>query len=194
MAFLRFSRDKRGYEHFQLIQPPVNRRGSGRPCILYWFRSPSNVRVGREPFDDATRVALEEQNPELEFDWPQILAAPIPSAEAQDWRDRRRQDRAARQLPPDQEEREPTGRHAAGDVDMKRALPLDQAAAQNLPLPTDTSSSATERQPTAPDNSARRSRRRRRGRRGAPVTTDANAAGPPAEPSAPERDFEDDPD
>src|SRR4051794_33733538 len=97
MPFLRFTRDKRGYEHFQLLQPAVNRRGVARPRILYWFRSPPNVRVGREPFDGSVRTALERQNPDVEFDWAEILATPIPSADADHWRERRRLERAARQ-------------------------------------------------------------------------------------------------
>ncbi len=98
MAFLRFSRDKRGYEHFQLVQPATGRRGHARPRILYWFRSPPNVKVGREPFDESIRAALEKQNPDVEFDWPQILATAIPSADAEQWRERRRQARQARQF------------------------------------------------------------------------------------------------
>jgi hypothetical protein len=98
MAFLRFTRDKRGYEHFQLVQPATNRRGTTRPRILYWFRSPPNVKVGREPFDATVRIALEKKNPDVEFDWPEILATPIPAADAEHWRERRRQERAARQF------------------------------------------------------------------------------------------------
>src|SRR5439155_22428207 len=97
MPVLRFTRDKRGSEHFQLVQPGAHRRGTEKPRILYWFRSPPNVRVGCKPFDDAARAAVERHNPDLEFDWTQILATPIPSAEAERWRERRRQERAARQ-------------------------------------------------------------------------------------------------
>ena len=58
MAFLRFTRDKRGYEHFCLVQPTTNRRGKVRTRILYWFRTPPNVKVGREPFDEALSSLL----------------------------------------------------------------------------------------------------------------------------------------
>src|SRR5206468_1023683 len=97
MPVLRFTRDRRGYEHFQLVQAGTNRRETAKTRILYWFRSPPNVRVGRKPFDDAVRAALEQHNPGVEFDWTQILSTPIPSAEAEHWRERRRQERAARQ-------------------------------------------------------------------------------------------------
>src|SRR5215510_13021505 len=80
MAFLRFSRDKRGYEHFYLVQPTTNRR----------------VKVGRQPFDDALRRALEAQNPGVAFDWQKIVDTPIPSPDAEKWRERRRAERAER--------------------------------------------------------------------------------------------------
>ena len=192
MAFLRFSRDKRGYEHFQLVQPAVNRRGSGRPRILYWFRSPSNVRVGREPFDDAIRIAIEKQNPELEFDWTQILATPIPSAEAERWRERRRLERAARQVTPDEVE-DPTEEDTIGHLEVKAALPEDLTVAENQTPTAGIASSAINR-PSAPDGSARRGRRRRRSRRGRPDTDGAKAAEPAVESSEPEPEFEGDPD
>jgi hypothetical protein len=98
MAFLRFSRDTRGYEHFYLVHPTTNRRGKVRPRLLYWFRTPPNVKVGRLPFDDAVRRALEAQNPDIQFDWPTILDTPIPPpVEPERWRERRRFERAARQ-------------------------------------------------------------------------------------------------
>ena len=65
MAFLKFSRDRRGVENFYLVQPTTNRRGKVRPRVLYWFRSPPDVKVGREPFDPAVRRALEAQNPDV---------------------------------------------------------------------------------------------------------------------------------
>ena len=95
MAVLRFTRDKRGYEHFYLVQPSQRRDKSGSR-VLYWFRTPPNVKVGREPFDEAVRRELEAQNPDIVFDWRRILETPIPSADAEKWRERRRVEKAAR--------------------------------------------------------------------------------------------------
>lgn len=95
MAFLRFTRDKRGYEHFQLVES-VTRRGRTRTRVLYWFRTPPGVKVGREPFDEPTRRALQAQYPSVSFDWKKILATPIPSADVEKWRERRREERAAK--------------------------------------------------------------------------------------------------
>ena len=58
MAFLRFTRDKRGYEHFYLVEASTNRRGKTRARVLYWFRTPPGIKVGREPFDEDVRRAL----------------------------------------------------------------------------------------------------------------------------------------
>src|SRR2546425_12432570 len=96
MAFLRFTRDNRGYEQFSLVEPATNRRGKSRSRLLYWYRTPPNVRVGREPFDESVRRALETQNPDVQFDWRKIVETPIPSAETDHWRGRRRVPKAAR--------------------------------------------------------------------------------------------------
>ena len=105
MAFLRFSRDKRGVENFYLVQPTTNRRGKVRQRVLYWFRSPPDVKVGRQPFDQHVRRALETQYPDVEFDWRAIVETPIPSADADKWRERRRAERAAK--------------HAAAEADVE---------------------------------------------------------------------------
>jgi len=94
MAFLRFSRDKRGYEHVYLVQP-AGRRGKSFPRVLYWFRTPPNVKVGREPFDESVRRSLEAQYPDVAFNWPRLLATPFPPPDTEKWRERRRE-RAAR--------------------------------------------------------------------------------------------------
>jgi len=48
------------------------RRGRG-PRLLYWFRTPPGVRVGRTPIDDEAMRLLERQHPDLAFDWPRLL-------------------------------------------------------------------------------------------------------------------------
>jgi len=106
LAFLRFSRDKRGVESFALVHTTTNRRGKVRPRVLYWFRSPPDVKVGREPFDPAVRRALEAQNPDITFDWRAIVETPIPSADADKWRERRRAERAAKHAAAAEEEPE----------------------------------------------------------------------------------------
>jgi hypothetical protein len=98
VPFLRFSRDKRGYENTYLVHTQ-NRRGKPpRTRVLYWYRTPPGVKVGRPPFDEETRHNLEAQNPDVTFDWPTIVATPFPpAAENEQWRERRRAERAAKQ-------------------------------------------------------------------------------------------------
>lgn len=49
------------------------RRGKSRSRILYWFRTPPGVRVGRAALDDEAIRQIEQLNPSIEFDWPRIL-------------------------------------------------------------------------------------------------------------------------
>ena len=56
-------------------------RGNGRSRqrILYWFRTPPGVKVGRPALDEAAIRWIEEHNPDIEFDWPKILEAQPPA-------------------------------------------------------------------------------------------------------------------
>ena len=129
MPFLRFSRDKRGYEHFYLVQPVSGRRGKTRQHILYWFRTPPNVKVGREAFDEQVRRALEAQNPDVEFDWAKLLDTPIPppAPDVERWRERRRA--ARRQPPSDTDDDDAT-------ADIEEALAVAPEAVGGSPIET----------------------------------------------------------
>jgi hypothetical protein len=183
MAFLRFNRDKRGYEHFYLVEAATNRRGKTKTRVLYWFRTPPGVRVGREPFDESVRRALEAQNPGVTFDWRSILEAPIPSADTEKWRDRRRAERAAKQaiaaldaevsLEDDAIEAGPAADAADGS---NGDLPADDAP--SVEISADTALAISNQLPEPAVDLARKRRRRRRGRRpGADAPSDA-----PSEP------------
>ncbi len=80
MPFLRFSRDERGYENTYLCH--TFRRGDGpaRLRVLYWFRTPPGVKVGRAALTPDAIRSIEESNPELRFDWDAILKVKPPSA------------------------------------------------------------------------------------------------------------------
>lgn len=68
MPFLRVLRDKRGYETTFLMH--WFRDGQRqRSRILYAFRTPPGVRVGRRIFEPATIKEIEAQHPDIEFDW-----------------------------------------------------------------------------------------------------------------------------
>jgi hypothetical protein len=49
------------------------RRGKPRSRILYWFRTPPGVRIGRSALDEDAIRLIEEHNPDVEFDWTRIL-------------------------------------------------------------------------------------------------------------------------
>lgn len=184
MAFLRFNRDKRGYEHFYLVEPVTNRRGKTRARVLYWFRTPPNVRVGRAPFDEAAQRELEAQNPGVTFDWRRIIETPIPSAETDRWRERRRAERA-----------EKTQRGSRAEIDGRSEAidepPDDTAAAESDVVVADRGAAAVEVdhppepakrpidvQPTSGHRKRRRRRRKRNGAGGSPQGTPASAEAP----------------
>ncbi|PYR61668.1 MAG: hypothetical protein DMF91_09165 [Acidobacteria bacterium] len=186
-AFLRFSRDKRGYEHFYLVQPTTNRRGKTRARILYWFRTPPGVRVGRLPFDADVQRTIEAQNPGVTFDWKRLLATPIPppSQDVERWRERRRLERAEKaarralraadaEVAPEMEP-EDAGDVEAGlgarpeddEIEGLRAGPEGDDVGARLAVPEDedpTHNSQPASSPLSVPPSGKR-RRRRRGRR-----------------------------
>lgn len=175
MAFLKFSRDKRGVEHFSLVQPTTNRRGKIRPRVLYWFRSPPDVKVGREPFDAEVRRALETQNPDIAFDWRAIVETPIPSADADKWRERRRAERAAKHAAAEDESAEA----ANGEAD---AINVPSAPAAATPAQTMVAAPDAAQPSEAPDTAkaGEAIRKRRRRRRGGGSSSGGSRGGSPS--------------
>lgn len=87
MPYLRFSRDERGYEHTYVLH---GLRSGSRPRLLYWFRTPPNVNVGRLPLDEDAIRAIEDSNAELTFDWGKMLRVKPPPAPVRPDEDGRR--------------------------------------------------------------------------------------------------------
>lgn len=72
MPFLRVIRDKRGYETTYLMH--WCREGTRqRSRILYMFRTPGGVRVGRDALDADVLKQIEAQHPDIEFDWNAVF-------------------------------------------------------------------------------------------------------------------------
>jgi hypothetical protein len=72
VPFLRVIRDKRGYETTFLMH--WYREGARqRSRILYVFRSPGGVRVGREALEPDVLREIEGRHPDIEFDWKSVL-------------------------------------------------------------------------------------------------------------------------
>ena len=71
MPFLRLTRDRRGFENTYLMHAD---RPGDRPRILYWYRTAPGVMLGRAALDEDAIRTIEDQHPDIEFDWPAILA------------------------------------------------------------------------------------------------------------------------
>ena len=71
MPFLRLTRDRRGHEHTFLL----HQEGPGQKArVIYWYRTAPAITMGRPPLDEEAIRTIEEQHPDIEFDWPAILA------------------------------------------------------------------------------------------------------------------------
>jgi hypothetical protein len=72
VPFLRVIRDKRGYETTYLMH--WYREGNRqRSRILYVFRSPGGVRVGRNPLEPEVLRQIERQHPDIQVDWKAVV-------------------------------------------------------------------------------------------------------------------------
>jgi len=72
VPFLRVLRDKRGYETTYLMH--WYRDGARqRSRILYVFRTPGGVRVGRESLEPDVLRDIESQHPDIVFDWKAVF-------------------------------------------------------------------------------------------------------------------------
>lgn len=187
MVSLKFSRDKRGYEQFSLVQ--LSNRGKARPRLLYWFRTPPNVKVGRSPFAPEVRRALELQNPDIAFDWDAIVSTPIPPPiEPERWRERRRVERVLRAAeseeadsmiadasePSPQDDISPEVRQAVDQPEEVTSPPAVEVT--GTADPSGMSKPSSEAAPSGEGGMARRGRRRRRGRRKPQQTPKAEEA------------------
>jgi hypothetical protein len=68
VPFLRVIRDKRGYETTYLMHW-YREGGRQRSRILYVFRTPGGVRVGRNPLEPDVIRQIEREHPDIAFDW-----------------------------------------------------------------------------------------------------------------------------
>lgn len=209
MPYVKISRDKRGYETYYLLESPSDRSKQSRPRILFWFRTPPQVKVGREPFSEEIRQAIESQNPDLKFDWPRLMSMQPPPIDVQRWRERRRLERAARQAAREapEPEAEATEPEVSGADDVREDVPIDDLdtprhsidaavdadahlhdgaapAASPAGDPAVSSDSTSDDRGAAPSPNRRR-RRRRRGRRHGPGQGQSQADGAEPQPPSP---------
>lgn len=133
MPYLRLVADRRGVEHTYLLHTPA----PGVPTkVLYWYRTAPGLRIGRPALDDAAMRALEEQYPDIDFDWQYILdmgamtpvevEAPLPP--------RKRKPRPASE-PDEAADETPSQPRAAGAPREVSAPAVDAGAADDAPAP-----------------------------------------------------------
>jgi hypothetical protein len=135
VPFLRLTRDRRGYEHTFLLHA---RHPGETPRVLYWYRTAPEVLVGRPALDEEAIRTIEEQHPEIEFDWPAILAL----REAMPPEEEERPARPQRRGRPPRREDQPAARQepavARTEATEREALPLDEEPAAESAEPQHT--------------------------------------------------------
>lgn len=110
MPFLRLTRDRRGFENTFLMHAD---RPGDRPRLLYWYRTAPGILLGRAPLDEDAIRTIEEQHPDIDFDWPAILALSEVMTPEEEAPAPRRERKVKPQRPRDQQrERHPDARAA----------------------------------------------------------------------------------
>ncbi|MEQ1760005.1 MAG: hypothetical protein ABL986_16945 [Vicinamibacterales bacterium] len=130
MPFLRVVRDKRGYETTYLIHSFKEGPHPGSR-VLYAFRSPGGVRVGRNPFDQSVRREIERSNPDLAFDWDTLVSGQQVIDSTPDPRRQRRRSGSAPGAPPGASAG--TSRSESRPSPPRRAEPPPQAPRLTVP-------------------------------------------------------------
>jgi hypothetical protein len=113
---------------------PIKRHGTTGARILYWFRTPPYVKVGRAALDDEAMRLLEECHPGVSFDWGRILRE-APQQVPEEQAARRREHRDAREAK--RKKKRPAEPDAAGLLTAEReeiAEPLEELNAEPEPL------------------------------------------------------------
>ena len=124
MPFLRVIRDKRGYETTYLMH--LYREGHRqRSRILYVFRSPGGVRVGRDALEPEILREIEAQYPDIAFDWKDV-----------------REHQQHIEMSPEPRRRKPPKREDAIEGPPQEAVAAPSPAPQQSPLPSETAPSA----------------------------------------------------
>jgi hypothetical protein len=91
VPFVRYARDKRGYESTYVMHAYRPGQGPQRARVLYLFRTPAHVKIGRRALEPEVMEALEHTHPDLSFDWTNLpTERPAEAAEPRE-RDHRRE-------------------------------------------------------------------------------------------------------
>lgn len=135
MPFLRLTRDRRGTENTFLLHAD---RPGDRPKLLYWYRTAPGIVLGRSPLDEDAIRTIEDQHPEIDFDWPAILALSevmTPEDEAparprqQEGRRQRSRDQVREMPPRRRQDAPPAVEPESGEVSAEPEALVDPAMA-----------------------------------------------------------------
>jgi len=127
VPFLRVIRDKRGYETTYLLHW-IRDGDRQQSKILYVFRTPGGVRVGREPLDSEILKQIEAQHPEIEFDWSAVFHnQQVVEASSEPRRPRKRPPAEAAVETPQAQQPQPPARPSVPSV-IEGATPDEQIA------------------------------------------------------------------
>ena len=134
MPYLRFSRDKRGYENTYVLHTFRGNRGP-EPRLLYWFRTPPGARVGRHPLDEEAIRALEASNPGLDFDWSEMLKVRMPPRPPETRRGKQQAARKAARGAPRTAGSQPPAAAPAPVAPPAEEVTQSAPPAENVPFP-----------------------------------------------------------
>ncbi|HET9268596.1 MAG TPA: hypothetical protein VFO31_10550 [Vicinamibacterales bacterium] len=141
MPFIRHTRDKRGFESLYVMHAyRPTPESPHRTRVLYLFRSPTQLKVGRQPLDSEVMEALEHTHPDVSFDWNALTRErTAPHLEVPDRGPRR----AGSQRPPPQQRQAPSDGSMLGRVLgagqasalRRRYLELSERVTRRAPTP-----------------------------------------------------------
>jgi hypothetical protein len=127
VPFLRLTRDRRGFENTFLLHAD---HPGAKARLLYWYRTAPGIGLGRPALDEDAIRTIEENHPDIEFDWPAILAlsevmtpeeeTPAPRPQPQQRREKKRRSASA---PQDREALGHEDRDAEPDVAVEPLEP-----------------------------------------------------------------------
>ena len=122
MPFLRVLRDRRGYETTYLMH--WFREGSRqRSRVLYIFRTPANVRVGRSALDPDALRDIEARYPDIAFNWDEVREQQHVIEPSPPMRRRRPKREEGEALPAAVETSSPEPQEAAPAAPVPRPIP-----------------------------------------------------------------------
>jgi hypothetical protein len=109
------------------------RRGRARSRILYWFRTPPGVKVGRAALDEEAIRMIEAHNPDIDFDWTRILkggSEPAPERRHEHKPQKAMEPFPVASLPAEEEVEEDLPEKVPAELDIQLEAPATAAGAR----------------------------------------------------------------